>query len=79
METIYKITLDNYHGEYSFELYRDRKKAYDRYTALWQEGCCQEEFKCEDSDTFSYFDANYNEYSTYIMIEECKLDDLFFD
>ena len=38
---------------------------------------CQE--FCGDEFSFSFFDANYNEYSTFIDFEECELDSLFYD
>lgn len=75
---IYKITFNNYQGEDSIELYHKKENARTRYQELMEEGKrCQEFDRSEFS--FSYFDANYNEYSTFINFEECDLDSLFYD
>lgn len=78
METIYKITLDNYHADSSFELYRNKSNAQARFAELIAEGRRMNEFDLDENE-FSYFDSNYNEFSTYITIEECTLNELFCD
>jgi len=78
MEIIYKITLDNYHGESTFELYHNKDNAYMRFMELQAEGIHMNEFDCDENE-FSYFDCNYNEFSTFITIEECTLNELFND
>jgi hypothetical protein len=80
MEIIYKIDLDNYHGESNFELYHNKNNARARFKELLAEGRRKSEFNhYEDEDEFSYFDSNYNEFSTYITLKECALDELFYD
>lgn len=78
MTTIYKITFDNYHGENFIELYHKKENARARFQELMEEGKECQEF-CGDEFSFSYFDSNYNEYSTFIDFEECDLDSLFYD
>ena len=78
METIYKITLDNYQGENSIELYHRKENAVSRFRELKEEGRTMEEF-CDEGDNFSFFNGEYNEYSTFITFEECELESLFFD
>ncbi len=75
---IYKITLNNYQGDNSIELYRKKENARARYQELMEEGKRCEEFD-GDEFSFSYFDDDYNEHSTFIDFEECNLDSLFFD
>lgn len=79
METkIYTISLDNYHGETYVEHYFQMKHALARFLELRDEGQAQNEFDfCENS--FSFFDSNYNEFSTYIDLTESTLKDLFYD
>ena len=80
---IYRLILDNYQGESDVEYYRNKENAYKRVNELWDEGEQKEEFDWEDEDgkleSFSFFDPSYNEYSTYISLEECLLEDLFSD
>ena len=78
MMTIYKITLDNYCGENSIELYHNEENARKRFKELQEEGENYEEFE-DDEFEISFFNPNYNEYSTFINFEECELDSLFFD
>lgn len=81
--TIYRITLDNYRGETSIELYRNKANADKRLRELWSEAKRREELDWDDDDdklrSFSFFDSSYNELSTYISYSECQLDDLFQD
>ena len=81
--TIYRITLDNYHGETEIELYRNKANADKRLRELWCEAKRREELDWYDDDdklhSFSFFDSSYNELSTYISYTECQLDDLFQD
>lgn len=78
---IYQIILDNYQGESSLELYRTYEHAKKRFEELFQEGTRKEEFDYdnEESNSFSFFDPHYNEYSTYIIFKETTLDKLFYD
>lgn len=75
---IYTITFDNYHGESFTEHYFQLKNALARFMALQKEGMSQDEFTCYN-DYFSFFDANYNEYSTYISMIEGIVKNLFSD
>lgn len=77
--TIYRITLDNYCGESNVEYYRNESNAIKRFQELRNEGLSVEEFEQMEPNFFSYFDANYNEYSTYITFDKLSLDDLFED
>lgn len=76
---IYYIKLNNYHGEDDIEYYRNKKNAYHRYNELFDEGKHKKEFKQENINSFSFFDSSYNEYSTYISLHECLLNELFCD
>jgi len=83
---IYYILFDNFEGDIDFELYHSKEKAYKRYTYLRNNAKQKEEF-CDETDfninnkmnCFSFFDPNYNEFSTYITIREEKLENLFYD
>lgn len=75
---IYTISLENYQGETSVEHYFQMKHALTRFLELRDEGKTKDEFEfCQNS--FAFFDANYNEYSTYITLTEGTLKDLFMD
>lgn len=78
MTTIYKITFDNYLGENFIELYHKKENAHARYQELIKEGKKYSEFY-EDNFSFSYFNADCNEYSTFIDLKECDLESLFYD
>lgn len=78
MEIIYKITLDNYQGDSSFELYHNKSNAQARFAELIAEGRRKDEFDLDENEC-SYFDCNYNEFCTFITIEECTLNELFCD
>lgn len=78
--TIYKIKLDNYEGDTTFELYHTETAARARMYELVQEAKDKEEFDYqEDEDELSFFDANYNEFSTYITLRKTTLESLFMD
>ena len=75
---IYTISFDNYHGETYEEHYFQMKHALARFLELRDEGKTKDEFEfCQNS--FSFFDAGYNEYSTYITLTDSTLKDLFKD
>ena len=76
--TIYCINYDNYHGEDYIEYYRNENNAIKKLKELFEEGQTKEDFVGNIKD-FSYFDSNYNEYSTYIYYYETTLDKLFSD
>lgn len=78
MITIYRIILENYHGDSITELYHQKENALARYHKLMKEGKEHEEF-CEEESSFSFFDPRFNEYSTYIHLNKCELDSLFYD
>ena len=78
MPKIYKIALDNYCGESGMELYHKSINAKKRFRELCREGKEYDEY-VENSTSCSYFNADYNEYSTYITLEELELEDLFYD
>lgn len=75
---IYTISLDNYHGETYAEHYFQMKHALARFLELRDEGKTKDEFEF-DQNSFSFFDAGYNEYSTYITLTDSTLKDLFVD
>lgn len=78
--TIYEIILDNYKGETTFELYHTETAARARMYELVQEAKYKEEFDYEeDDDEFSFFDPNYNEFSTFITLRKTTLESLFMD
>ena len=81
---IYLITFDNYCGNCHFELYLDRKNALKRMQGLYKEGLKKAEFTYdiapdEEWAYLSFFDPNYNHYSTSISMETTNLEDLFYD
>ena len=78
MQTIYKITLENYCGENDIELYHKSTNAKQRFCELCKEGKGYSEYE-RNNASCSYFNPNYNEYSTFITLEECTLSDLFYD
>lgn len=75
---IYKITFDNYQGENFIELYHKKQNAISRFKELKQDAQTKAEFD-DEINMISFFDHDYNEYSTYITFEECTLDSLFYD
>lgn len=75
---VYTISFDNYHGETYVEHYFQLKHALARFIELQDEGKAKEEFEFRQN-YFSFFDANYNEYSTYIELTDSTLKDLFMD
>lgn len=78
--TIYEIKLDNYEGETTFELYITETGARARMYDLIQEAKDKNEFDYqEDDDVLSFFDPNYNEFSTYITLRKTTLESLFMD
>lgn len=83
-DTVYVITYDNYEGDNFFELYHDKLSAEAKLYELRQEGKEQEEYKEDlylenDGAEISWFDANYNEFSTFITLTKTDLESLFFD
>lgn len=87
--TIYRIHLHNHKGEYTTEFYRNKQKAYERFNELYQkeqqqtgrqpDDCEEEEEKENTLKSCSWFDWPYNDYSTYISLDKCSLDDIFSD
>lgn len=75
---IYTITFENYQGESFTEHFFQLKNALARFTALLDEGMEKDEFE-HHGNNFSFFDAGYNEYSTYISMTEGIVKDLFSD
>lgn len=75
---IYTISFDNYHGETYVEHYFQLKHALARFIELQDEGKAKDEFEFRQN-YFSFFDAGYNEYSTYIELTDGTLKDLFMD
>ena len=83
---IYYLNFENFEGDTWFELYHSKEKAYKRYTNLRAASKKMEEFcdeikfnKNNEKNRFSFFNADYNEYSTFITIEQIELEDLFYD
>lgn len=75
---VYTISFDNYHGETYVEHYFQLKHALARFIELQDEGKAKDEFEFRQN-YFSFFDAGYNEYSTYIELTDSTLKDLFMD
>ena len=75
---IYTINLENYHGETYVEHYFQKKHALARFRELQKEGKAKDEFQSRQN-LFAFFDADYNEYSTYITLTDGTLKDLFMD
>ena len=77
---IYRITFQNYHGGDSEEYYHNKENAFARLHELYEEGKARDEFEEEAGiESFSWFDATYNEHSTFVYYDECTLDDIFSD
>jgi hypothetical protein len=76
---IYRITFGNYHEWSGEEYYHSKKNAFARLRELYEEGKTKDEFEEEGIESFSWFDAEYNEYSTTIDYDECTLNDIFSD
>ena len=79
MDKYYVIEFNNYEGESFEERYRDESNAKARFYELWQEYKDYDEFDGTMFEEFSYFDANYNEYSTYITLSSYPMSELFCD
>ena len=79
METkVYTINLYNYHGETYTEHYFQLNHALTRFLELQDECKTKDEFE-SFQNAFMFFDANFNEDSTYISLVETTLKDLFMD
>lgn len=81
MEKVWVITLENYEGGNFFtEFFHHEENAKKRFLQLLEENHNQQEFQSDSNDwVFSYFDSNYNEYSTVIALEETTMNKLFED
>ena len=80
MEKIWEIIYKNYQGDYFSEYYHYEKNAKETFLQLYEENQNQQEFEGSLDDwKFSYFDPNYNEYSTFISLKEMTMDELFAD
>ena len=84
--TVYCIYLENFEGESTFNLFRNKEKAYKCYCELRKKAMNKEEFYDEEEfdineewNQFSFFDPSYNENSTYVTIREKNLEDFFYD
>lgn len=75
---VYTINLDNYHGETYVEHYFQWNHALTRFLELRDEGKTKDEFE-SSQNAFTFFDADFNEYSTYISLVETALKDMFID
>lgn len=80
MKFIYRITLENYQGETTFELYHKEENAIKRFEELRLEALSHPEYDYKNYIfVFSFFDNNYNEYSTFIILERITEQQLFED
>lgn len=80
MTTIYELTLENYEGETTFELYHTECAARARLYELALEAEDMDEFDYQEDDgALSFFDPSYNEFSTFITLRETTLESLFMD
>jgi len=80
MEKIWEITYKNYQGDYFSEYYHYEINAKRTFFQLYKENKDQQEFEGRSENwEFSYFDPNYNEYSTFISLKEMTMDELFAD
>lgn len=76
---IYQICFENYQGETFTELYHQYKNAYNRLSEIWVEAQDKEELEGQLSQ-FSFFDSDYNEFSTYISCKQFNnIESLFED
>lgn len=76
---IYEIRFENYCGDFYSEYYKDESNARARMFKLWQEAQDKEEIEGDWNESFSFFDACYNEYSTDISLISRTLESLFCD
>ena len=81
---VYRIEFENYEGEYFIELYHHEANAKARFEELRTEAKNKPEFDSHDENEnyyygFSFFDADYNEYSTFITLERIPYERLFED
>lgn len=80
MEKIWEITYRNYQGDYFSEYYHYEINAKQTFFQLYKENKDQQEFEGRSENwEFSYFDPNYNEYSTFISLKEKTMDEFFAD
>lgn len=75
----WRIIYYNYHNKTGIEYFRNKENASKRFQMLLEEGKEMSDFEQKDSNSFAYFDSNYNRYSTFITLEELVLNDLFID
>lgn len=84
MKYIYRIEFENYEGEYFIELYHHEENAKTRFEELRTEAKDKSEYDEYDEEEnyyygFSFFDASYNEHSTFITLTKCDYERLFED
>ena len=76
--TIYCIEFNNYCADTFNEYYRTKEEAMKWFNKLIEDNKDMDEFRI-DHNQISFFDPNYNEYSTYITYREIPFDELFSD
>lgn len=81
---VYRIKFENYEGEYFIELYHHEENAKARFKEVRAEAKNKPEFNFHNESEsyyygFSFFDADYNEYSTFITLERIPYEQLFED
>lgn len=84
MKFIYCITLENYQGETTFELYHKEENAVKRFEELQLEALNYPEYDDNmDNKNYSficsYFNADHNEHSTFIILNRMTEEQLFED
>lgn len=84
MVYIYRITLKNYQGQTTIELYLKEENAIKRFEELRLEALNYPDYDDDidlknDSFICSYFNANYNEHNTVIILNRVTAAQLFKD
>ena len=82
METIYKITFDNYKHETFIELYHNKEDAYNRFNAICEKAKNKKGYYVEDEGDLiicSFLSSSFDDYETTIVLTDCTLESLFCD
>lgn len=76
--TIWHLHLDNFEGRDDTYFFTNESAARTTFNAIADAYSYCDEFEKQE-DKCSWFDADYNEYSTYVWLEAVDEDTMYFD
>lgn len=72
MDRVYLLMKENYEGDFEAEVFETEEKAQKELREIKRENRNQDEYE-EGDDWCSWFNADYNSYSTHVYIREEKI------